>query len=105
MLHFIVILRLQTNGQGDSVIGPGIVDPRLERVPSRCRFVCITEFYNSLENSLHWVRGPRPTSQTRAVIQLLKREVTKGLGPKDWDGFCWNESPALNRKRALLERA
>jgi hypothetical protein len=76
-------------------------EPICQAVPhqtqSRCRFVCITEFYNSSENSLHWVRGPTPTSWTRAVIQSLKSEVTKGLGPKDCDGPRWEGSPAINR--------
>lgn len=50
----------------------------------------VKEFYASFENTLPWLRGSRPTSQARTIIQLLKSAETKGLRPEDYDGPQWD---------------
>jgi L,D-transpeptidase YcbB len=54
----------------------------------------LKEFYDSFENTLPWLRGSRPTSQARTIIQLLKSAETKGLRPEDYDGSHWDERTA-----------
>jgi L,D-transpeptidase YcbB len=51
----------------------------------------LKEFYESFPNTLPWLRGSLPTSQARAIIQLLQNAETKGLRPEDYSGPLWKK--------------
>jgi murein L,D-transpeptidase YcbB/YkuD len=66
------------------------------------------EFYVSLNDSLAWISHSKPTSQTVALIHLLKTAGGKGLNAEDYDGPRWDarlarlEQPSLPREADLV---
>lgn len=51
----------------------------------------MTEFYQSYEYSLPWVRGMEPSAQAQQVIAILKNADQEGLFAEDYDGSRWGD--------------
>jgi murein L,D-transpeptidase YcbB/YkuD len=54
----------------------------------------MTEFYQSYEYSLPWVRGMEPSAQAQQVIAILKNADQEGLSAEDCDGPRWGDRVA-----------
>ena len=54
----------------------------------------MTEFYQSYEYSLPWVRGMEPSAQAQQVIAILKNADQEGLCAEDYDGPRWGDRVA-----------
>lgn len=62
------------------------------------------EFYASLDDSLAWIFGSKPTDQARVLIHLLETADEKGLDAADYDGHTWNDRVArLDQSRGTRE--
>ena len=50
----------------------------------------VSNFYQSGNYGLAWIRNSGPTPQALAMIQLFKRAGMKGLRPEDYDSSIWD---------------
>jgi murein L,D-transpeptidase YcbB/YkuD len=51
----------------------------------------VREFYDESNGTLPWIDASAPSRQARVIIRALKNAADKGLEPRDYDGFEWNE--------------
>lgn len=49
----------------------------------------LRDFYQPSDFALAWINGNQPTSQARAMIQILQDADKKGLRPEDYDASRW----------------
>lgn len=49
----------------------------------------VTKFYEQRGYAPAWTRGGEPTSQARAIIEVMQGADAKGLGAEDYDGSRW----------------
>ncbi len=65
----------------------------------------VKEFYASLDDSLAWIFGSKPTRQARAMIRLLETADDKGLNPVDYDGRMWKDRLVRLDQSSVAEEA
>jgi murein L,D-transpeptidase YcbB/YkuD len=58
----------------------------------------VQNFYQPSGYTPAWIRDGQPTSQARAIIELLKQADSRGLDPEDYDGSRWADRLARVQK-------